>query len=240
MPLSLYHCSYPSLSLSLLSPTSTISYRLPSPLNDQQIAVNGEELLDLSKHVAMETLRHSMSWEGNARGTIQLVLLRASPSSGSAHSATAQVLYKRDNDHHGSLLRRRAYDPRGLRYRHRYMQGSAQSYTLSDIHRYTTQGNLRSPTLCIIHKHMQGSHSKVQSNTHRYYKGLTQVYTQEITHSYTDDNTQTHTLSNVPHSHTTGNGNAHSSRSVDGNVYRYTQECTRSHTPDNIHTQSQS
>uniref|UniRef100_A0A8C7SXP2 PDZ domain-containing protein n=1 Tax=Oncorhynchus mykiss TaxID=8022 RepID=A0A8C7SXP2_ONCMY len=76
------------------------------------IAVNGEELLDLSNHVAMETLRHSMSWEGNARGTIQLVLLRAAPSSGSAHSANAQVLYKRDNDHHGSLLRRRAYDPR--------------------------------------------------------------------------------------------------------------------------------
>ncbi|XP_042153004.1 partitioning defective 3 homolog [Oncorhynchus tshawytscha] len=59
----------------------------------------------------------------------------------------------RDNDRHGSLLRWQASDPRGLRYRHRYMQGSAQSYTLSDIHRYTTQGNLRSPTLGNIHKH---------------------------------------------------------------------------------------
>ncbi|XP_054649462.1 par-3 family cell polarity regulator beta a isoform X2 [Dunckerocampus dactyliophorus] len=47
-------------------------------VNDQLIAVNGEALLGRSNHAAMETLRRSMSSEGNARGTIQLVVLRAS------------------------------------------------------------------------------------------------------------------------------------------------------------------
>nr|XP_020447832.1 partitioning defective 3 homolog B-like isoform X1 [Monopterus albus] len=47
-------------------------------INDQLIAVNGESLLGRSNHAAMETLRHSMSAEGNARGTIQLVVLRVS------------------------------------------------------------------------------------------------------------------------------------------------------------------
>lgn len=46
-------------------------------VNDQLIAVNGESLLGRSNHVAMETLRRSMSQEGNVRGTIQLVVLRA-------------------------------------------------------------------------------------------------------------------------------------------------------------------
>uniref|UniRef100_A0A3B5A709 Partitioning defective 3 homolog B-like n=1 Tax=Stegastes partitus TaxID=144197 RepID=A0A3B5A709_9TELE len=46
-------------------------------VNDQMIAVNGESLLGRSNHAAMETLRRSMSSEGNARGTIQLVVLRA-------------------------------------------------------------------------------------------------------------------------------------------------------------------
>ncbi|KAM6893098.1 par-3 family cell polarity regulator beta a isoform 1-T1 [Lycodopsis pacificus] len=47
-------------------------------VNDQMIAVNGESLLGRSNHAAMETLRHSMSYEGNTRGTIQLVVLRTS------------------------------------------------------------------------------------------------------------------------------------------------------------------
>lgn len=46
-------------------------------VNDQLIAVNGESLLGRSNHAAMETLRCSMSSEGNSRGTIQLVVLRA-------------------------------------------------------------------------------------------------------------------------------------------------------------------
>ncbi|XP_049325631.1 par-3 family cell polarity regulator beta a isoform X1 [Astyanax mexicanus] len=45
--------------------------------NDQLLAVNGESLLGRSNHDAMETLRRSMSMEGNLRGTIQLVVLRS-------------------------------------------------------------------------------------------------------------------------------------------------------------------
>ncbi|XP_028326254.1 par-3 family cell polarity regulator beta a isoform X1 [Gouania willdenowi] len=54
-------------------------------VNDQMIAVNGESLLGRSNHAAMETLRRSMSSEGNARGTIQLVVLRAPRQMGSAN-----------------------------------------------------------------------------------------------------------------------------------------------------------
>lgn len=46
-------------------------------INDQLVAVNSESLLGRSNHDAMETLRYSMSTEGNLRGTIQLVVLRA-------------------------------------------------------------------------------------------------------------------------------------------------------------------
>ncbi|XP_028255890.1 partitioning defective 3 homolog B-like isoform X2 [Parambassis ranga] len=53
-------------------------------INDQLIAVNGESLLGRSNHAAMETLRRSMSSEGNARGTIQLVVLRLPAQVGSA------------------------------------------------------------------------------------------------------------------------------------------------------------
>ncbi|KAL6069013.1 hypothetical protein STEG23_032129, partial [Scotinomys teguina] len=43
-------------------------------VNDQLVAVNGETLLGKSNHEAMETLRRSMSMEGNIRGMIQLGL----------------------------------------------------------------------------------------------------------------------------------------------------------------------
>ncbi|KAG8432735.1 hypothetical protein GDO86_017104, partial [Hymenochirus boettgeri] len=45
-------------------------------VNDQLVAVNGESLLVKSNREAMETLRRSMSMEGNIRGMIQLVVLR--------------------------------------------------------------------------------------------------------------------------------------------------------------------
>ncbi|XP_069376711.1 par-3 family cell polarity regulator beta a isoform X2 [Paralichthys olivaceus] len=57
-------------------------------VNDQLVAVNGESLLGRSNHAAMETLRRSMSSEGNTRGTIQLVVLRAPRQMGSATSST--------------------------------------------------------------------------------------------------------------------------------------------------------
>ncbi|KAI3365948.1 hypothetical protein L3Q82_009780, partial [Scortum barcoo] len=66
-------------------------------VNDQLIAVNGESLIGRSNHAAMETLRRSsMSSEGNARGTIQLVVLRpprqmnsATPAASAATNAPA-------------------------------------------------------------------------------------------------------------------------------------------------------
>ncbi|XP_078536416.1 partitioning defective 3 homolog B [Lissotriton helveticus] len=45
-------------------------------VNDKLMAVNGESLVGKSNHDAMETLRRSMSMEGNIRGMIQLVVLR--------------------------------------------------------------------------------------------------------------------------------------------------------------------
>ncbi|XP_056436546.1 partitioning defective 3 homolog B [Gadus chalcogrammus] len=51
-------------------------------VNDQLVGVNGASLLGRSNHVAMETLRRSMSQEGNLRGTIQLVVLRVQDQHG--------------------------------------------------------------------------------------------------------------------------------------------------------------
>lgn len=45
-------------------------------INDQLIAVNGESLLGKTNQDAMETLRKSMSTEGNKRGMIQLIVAR--------------------------------------------------------------------------------------------------------------------------------------------------------------------
>ncbi|CAL8341326.1 unnamed protein product [Boreogadus saida] len=51
-------------------------------VNDQLVGVNGASLLGRSNHFAMETLRRSMSQEGNLRGTIQLVVLRVQDQHG--------------------------------------------------------------------------------------------------------------------------------------------------------------
>lgn len=45
-------------------------------VNDQLIAVNGEPLNGMTNQEAMETLRKSMSVEGNKRGMIQLIVAR--------------------------------------------------------------------------------------------------------------------------------------------------------------------
>ncbi|XP_075068153.1 partitioning defective 3 homolog isoform X1 [Mixophyes fleayi] len=45
-------------------------------VNDQLVAVNGESLLGKTNQDAMETLRKSMSTEGNKRGLIQLIVAR--------------------------------------------------------------------------------------------------------------------------------------------------------------------
>ncbi|XP_072541761.1 partitioning defective 3 homolog B isoform X5 [Salminus brasiliensis] len=61
-------------------------------INDQLIAVNGEPLLGKSNHEAMETLRRSMSMEGNLRGMIQLVVLRALLPSSQEYPDTRKIL----------------------------------------------------------------------------------------------------------------------------------------------------
>ncbi|XP_056611082.1 partitioning defective 3 homolog B isoform X2 [Triplophysa dalaica] len=61
-------------------------------VNDQLIAVNGESLLGKSNHEAMETLRRSMSMEGNLRGMIQLVVLRALLAPNQEFQETRRIL----------------------------------------------------------------------------------------------------------------------------------------------------
>ncbi|XP_053483215.1 partitioning defective 3 homolog B isoform X1 [Ictalurus furcatus] len=61
-------------------------------VNDQLLAVNGESLLGKSNHEAMETLRRSMSMEGNLRGMIQLVVLRVLPSSNQEYTDSRRIL----------------------------------------------------------------------------------------------------------------------------------------------------
>uniref|UniRef100_A0A3Q4MI36 PDZ domain-containing protein n=1 Tax=Neolamprologus brichardi TaxID=32507 RepID=A0A3Q4MI36_NEOBR len=66
-------------------------------INDQMIAVNGESLLGRSNNAAMEGLRRSMSSEGNTRGTIQVVVLRAPKQvqQASFFSSQSQLLWHR-------------------------------------------------------------------------------------------------------------------------------------------------
>ncbi|KAE8278467.1 Partitioning defective 3-like protein B [Larimichthys crocea] len=71
-------------------------------INDQMIAVNGESLLGRSNHTAMETLRRSMSSEGNSRGTIQLVVLRAPRQMSSVPSAANGSVANQPNTQTGS------------------------------------------------------------------------------------------------------------------------------------------
>ncbi|XP_066432172.1 partitioning defective 3 homolog B isoform X2 [Eleutherodactylus coqui] len=61
-------------------------------VNDQLVAVNGESLLGKSNRDAMETLRRSMSMEGNIRGMIQLVILRKLNKKTEEHSESEIVL----------------------------------------------------------------------------------------------------------------------------------------------------
>lgn len=59
------------------NPTTSSNQDGRLQVNDQLMTINGESLLGRSNNDAMETLRRSMSMEGNQRGTIQLVILRA-------------------------------------------------------------------------------------------------------------------------------------------------------------------
>uniref|UniRef100_A0A665VER1 Partitioning defective 3 homolog n=1 Tax=Echeneis naucrates TaxID=173247 RepID=A0A665VER1_ECHNA len=61
-------------------------------VNDQLIAVNGESLLEKTNQEAMETLRKSMSVEGNKRGMIQLIVARQVAKSNEETSGSPPVL----------------------------------------------------------------------------------------------------------------------------------------------------
>ncbi|XP_051753408.1 par-3 family cell polarity regulator beta a isoform X1 [Ctenopharyngodon idella] len=70
-------------------------------INDQLVAVNSESLLGRSNHDAMETLRYSMSTEGNLRGTIQLVVLRTvERSPAQENQETSQTVSRNDSPVH--------------------------------------------------------------------------------------------------------------------------------------------
>lgn len=77
-------------------------------VNDQLIAVNSESLVGRSNHDAMETLRHSMSTEGNLRGTIQLVVLRSLERSPAQENYEASQSANRNDS---PVLRRHHHHP---------------------------------------------------------------------------------------------------------------------------------
>ncbi|XP_049583325.1 partitioning defective 3 homolog B isoform X1 [Syngnathus scovelli] len=89
-------------------------------VNDQLVAVNGESLLGRSNHVAMETLRRSMSHEGNVRGTIQLVVMRALKDQHGLSSSRSL-----DNSPIPSRLMNQTNSPTGLVYPTNYHVNSA-------------------------------------------------------------------------------------------------------------------
>ncbi|XP_034561680.1 partitioning defective 3 homolog isoform X2 [Notolabrus celidotus] len=82
-------------------------------VNDQLIAVNGESLHGMTNQDAMETLRKSMSVEGNKRGMIQLIIARhvsknngETPSSASVSEHSANSLL----DSHERRISHSLYD----------------------------------------------------------------------------------------------------------------------------------
>ncbi|CAN9506518.1 unnamed protein product [Ophioblennius macclurei] len=68
-------------------------------VNDQLVAVNGESLLEKTNQEAMETLRTSMSVEGNKRGMIQLIVARRAAKSNEDAPTSPPLL-----DHSGNSL----------------------------------------------------------------------------------------------------------------------------------------
>ncbi|KAG7258750.1 hypothetical protein CRUP_028438, partial [Coryphaenoides rupestris] len=92
-------------------------------VNDQLLEVNGESLQGHSNHAAMETLRRSMSSEGNARGTIQLVLQRCTAqaatgqSGGSTNTSAAANGYQDGNVYAANQVQPEPQTPQAHRRR---------------------------------------------------------------------------------------------------------------------------
>ncbi|XP_058888149.1 partitioning defective 3 homolog B-like isoform X1 [Acipenser ruthenus] len=80
-------------------------------VNDQLIAVNGESLRGKSNHKAMETLRRSMSMEGNIRGMIQLVVARRLEKQNEEHYDSGTLQSRAVDSHQGWQSTNRPNDP---------------------------------------------------------------------------------------------------------------------------------
>ncbi|MBN3274222.1 PAR3L protein, partial [Polyodon spathula] len=80
-------------------------------VNDQLIAVNGESLQGKSNHEAMETLRRSMSMEGNIRGMIQLVVTRRLEKQNEEHYNSGTLQSPAFDSHQGWQSTNKPNDP---------------------------------------------------------------------------------------------------------------------------------
>ncbi|MGH0117043.1 UNVERIFIED_CONTAM: hypothetical protein FKN15_028155 [Acipenser sinensis] len=80
-------------------------------VNDQLIAVNGESLRGKSNHEAMETLRRSMSMEGNIRGMIQLVVARRLEKQNEEHYDSGTLQSRAVDSHQGWQSTNKPNDP---------------------------------------------------------------------------------------------------------------------------------
>ncbi|XP_067291080.1 partitioning defective 3 homolog isoform X2 [Pseudorasbora parva] len=78
-------------------------------INDQLIAVNGESLLEKTNQEAMETLRKSMSIEGNKRGMIQLIVARRVAGRGEEAPSSPSVPLNSPRDEHERRISQSLY-----------------------------------------------------------------------------------------------------------------------------------
>ncbi|XP_077088595.1 partitioning defective 3 homolog [Siphateles boraxobius] len=94
-------------------------------VNDQLIAVNGESLLEKTNQEAMETLRKSMSIEGNKRGMIQLIVARRLAGRGEESPSSPSVSLNSPRDEHERRISQSLYPGESLDDQHtpRHMMG---------------------------------------------------------------------------------------------------------------------
>ncbi|KAM3857155.1 par-3 family cell polarity regulator beta a [Diretmus argenteus] len=213
--------------------------------NDQLIAVNGEPLLGRSNHVAMETLRRSMSSEGTARGTIQLVLLRpatltaaANPVISTSISTTHQPGPRKGSSNQvrpadlrhqlqppppcrsSSLLptlRRRASAPLPHSHRQRYAQGPGETrYTYG----FDQSEGCSGYTYGVAQRDVDYGYS--------HGKG-------QYTHADVLRTDTRYGLGNAAHSHTLSSLNRHTERNLNRSRYGYEHKHTRSRTLADMH-----
>uniref|UniRef100_A0A8C7YE05 PDZ domain-containing protein n=1 Tax=Oryzias sinensis TaxID=183150 RepID=A0A8C7YE05_9TELE len=120
-------------------------------VNDQLIAVNGETLVGRSNHAAMETLRRSMSSEGNARGTIQLVVLRSARQVLLSASSSTPASTDDNHSHYGNEDGEGGFppppSPSTVEQMNRDLTLAAQHHRKVIPHKYVSAGEAFGPTL---------------------------------------------------------------------------------------------